>query len=243
MVNENPLAVVIMAAGVGKRMKWDGPKALAPLCGRPMLSYVLETARAMSPSKIVIVAGHKREMIMSAFAAPDVVFATQEPQMGTAHAVSSARNALSGFSGDVAVLSADVPLIKASTLNGMRQKKKEMGAAIAVLTVVLDQPGSYGRIVRDGERIIATVEARDATPEQLKIREINSGIYVFDSEFLFRALSQVKDNNAQGEYYLTDLIAIAVNDGHAVAGLTADDQMEVLGANTLEDLERLQSAM
>jgi bifunctional UDP-N-acetylglucosamine pyrophosphorylase/glucosamine-1-phosphate N-acetyltransferase len=243
MTGEKPLVVVIMAAGVGKRMKWDGPKALAPLCGRPMLSYVLETARALSPARIVIVAGHKREMIMSAFAAPDVAFAIQEPQMGTAHAVSCAREALTGFSGDVAVLSADVPLIKPSTLRGMIDKKEKFGAAIAVLTIVLEQPGSYGRMVRDGERIVATVEARDATAEQLKIREINSGVYVFDSEFLFRALDEVKNDNAQGEYYLTDLIAMAVNEGRMVVGVAADDEMEALGANTLEDLERLQLAI
>jgi len=243
MTGENPLAVVIMAAGIGKRMKWDGPKALAPLDGRPMLAYALATARALSPSRIVIVIGHKREMIVSAFAEPDVAFAIQEPQMGTAHAVLCAREALAGFSGDVAVLSADVPLIKPSTLRGMIQKKKEMGAAIAVLTIVLDQPGSYGRMVRDGERIIATVEARDANAGQLKIREINSGVYVFDSEFLFRALDEVRNDNAQGEYYLTDLIAMAVTGGRAVVGVTADDEMEALGANTLEDLERLRSAL
>jgi bifunctional UDP-N-acetylglucosamine pyrophosphorylase/glucosamine-1-phosphate N-acetyltransferase len=243
MTGENPLAVVIMAAGMGKRMKWDGPKALAPLCGRPMLAYVLETARALSPARIVIVVGHKREMIMDAFPEPDVAFATQEPQMGTAHAVSCSRGALADFSGDVAVLSADVPLIRPSTLRGMIQKKKEIGSAIAVLTIVLDQPGSYGRIVRDGERIIATVEARDATAAQLKVREINSGVYVFDSGFLFHALGKVKNDNAQGEYYLTDLIAMAVNDGHVVAGVTTADEMEALGVNTLEDLERIKSAM
>lgn len=243
MTGEKPLAVVIMAAGVGKRMKWDGPKALAPLCGRPMLAYALDTARALCPARIVIIVGHKREMIVSAFAAPDVAFAIQEPQMGTAHAVSCSREALTGFVGDVAVLSADVPLIKPSTLSGMIDKKKEMGAAIAVLTIVLDQPGSYGRMVRDGERIIATVEARDANAEQLTIREINSGVYVFDSEFLFRALDEVKNDNAQAEYYLTDLIAMAVNEGRAVVGVTADNEMEALGANTLEDLERIESAM
>jgi len=243
MTGENPLAVVIMAAGAGKRMKWDGPKALAPLCGRPMLAYALATARALSPSRIVIVVGHKREMIMSAFAGPDVAFAIQEPQMGTAHAVSCVRETLTAFSGDVAVLSADVPLIKPSTLRDMIQKKKGMGAVIAVLTIVLDQPGSYGRMVRDGERIIATVEARDASAEQLKIREINSGVYVFDSEFLFRALDEVRNDNAQGEYYLTDLIAMAVNEGRTVVGVTADDAMEALGANTLEDLKSLQSVL
>lgn len=243
MVNENPLAVVIMAAGMGKRMKWAGPKALAPLCGRPLLAYVLDTARKLSPERIVVVVGHKREMVMDAFAEPDVVFAIQEPQMGTAHAVSCALSALADFAGDVAVLSADVPLIKTSTLRSMIRKKKETGSAIAVLTLVLNQPGSYGRIVRDGERIIANVEARDATPEQLKIREINSGVYVFDSAFLFRALGKVKNDNSQGEYYLTDLIAMAVNEGHAVAGVTADDELEALGANTVEDLERLRAAM
>jgi UDP-N-acetylglucosamine diphosphorylase/glucosamine-1-phosphate N-acetyltransferase len=243
MTGEKPLAVVIMAAGVGKRMKWDGPKALAPLCGRPMLAYVMDTARALHPSRIVIVVGHKRETIISAFSAPDVAFAIQEPQMGTAHAVSCAREALTGFVGDVAVLSADVPLIKPATLSRMTDKKGAMGAAIAVLTIVLDQPGSYGRMVRDGERIIATVEARDANATQLKIKEINSGVYVFDSEFLFRALDEVKNDNAQGEYYLTDLIAMAVTEGRVVVGITAGDEMEALGANTLEDLERIESAM
>lgn len=231
-----------MAAGMGKRMKWDGPKALAPLNGKPMLAHVLETARQLKPERIVIVVGHKREMIMESFAAPDVVFAVQEPQLGTGHAVLCAKEALAGFNGDVIVLSADVPRIRLSTLNQMISAKQETGSAMTILTVILENPASYGRIIRDGERIIANVEARDAAPEQLAIREINSGVYVFDSTFLFRALPNVGAKNAQGEYYLTDLLAMAVNDGLTVSGVVTENEMEALGANTIEDLERLQTS-
>lgn len=239
----NPLAVVIMAAGMGKRMThWDGPKALLPLSGRPMLSHVLATARSLAPARIVIVAGHQRNLIMNTYVAPDVTFAIQEPQMGTAHAVSCAIDVISAFCGEIAVLSADVPLIRTTTLQEMLRKMRETGSAITVLTVLVDQPGSYGRIIRDGDKIVATVEARDATPEQLRIKEINSGVYVFDSEFLHRALPKIRNNNAQGEYYLTDLIAIAAKEGDVVTSITTTDEVEALGVNTLDDLERIHFA-
>lgn len=232
-----------MAGGMGKRMAWDGPKALLPLSGRPMLSHVLATARASVPARIVIVAGHRSEMVIHAFYGDDLTFTVQEPQMGTAHAVSCAMERLAGFSGSVAVLSADVPLIRASTIKKMVNKREETGSAITVLTISLEQPGSYGRIVRDGDKIIAAVEARDATEEQLKIKEVNTGVYVFDSTFLIRALPKVKNNNAQNEYYLTDLISIAANEGRLVTGLTTTDEIEVLGVNTLDDLERIHYAV
>lgn len=243
MSAKNPLAVVIMAAGMGKRMAWDGPKALLPLSGRPMMTHVLATARAANPSRIVIVAGYRREFIVNTYVGKDISYAIQEPQLGTAHAVSCAMEVLADFSGDVAVLSVDVPLIRASTIRNMILKKNETGSAATILTIVLDQPGSYGRIVRDGDRIIAAVEARDATAEQLEIKEVNTGIYVFDSTFLRKSLTKVKNNNAQGEYYLTDLIAIAVNEGRAVTSITTTDEIEVLGVNTIDDLERIHFAV
>ncbi|MBI4664887.1 MAG: NTP transferase domain-containing protein [Nitrospinae bacterium] len=236
------LAVVVMAGGKGVRMKSELPKALAMFKGRPMLSSVLDTARALTPDKIVVIVGHKREVVIEAVKATDVVFAAQEPQLGTAHAVAQAREALAGFKGSVAVLSADVPAITVDTLRKLINLRETENAAISVLTCVLDNPASYGRIIREGSRVVANVEAKDATPEQLKINEINSGVYVFDAGFLFESITKVGNENAQKEYYLTDLIAMAVNAGLKVSALIAENPAETLGVNTLEDLQKLESA-
>ena len=228
-----------MAAGKGTRMKSDLPKVLLPVNGRPMLDYVLETARSLNPARIVVVVGHMREKVIESFAAPDVTFAMQEPQLGTAHAVAQSKEALSGFFGEVVTLSGDVPLLSEETLRSLIAARRKDNAAVAMLTCVLDNPGSYGRIIRENGEIVANVEAKDASPEQLKIREINSGVYVFESGFLFRSLGLVGSDNAQGEYYLTDLINMASKEGLPVAGVVADDITEALGANTVDDLKHL----
>ncbi|MBI5816547.1 MAG: NTP transferase domain-containing protein [Nitrospinae bacterium] len=239
MTMKEKLAVVVMAAGMGKRMKSDLPKALLPVGGKPMLGHILQTARSLNPEKIVVVVGHKREMVIETFAAPDVGFAVQDPQLGTAHAVAQAEEALAGFMGVVAVLSADAPLITRQTLERLIESRAKKNAAVAALTVELDNPASYGRILRENGKITGNVEAKDATSAQLEINEINSGVYVFDSGFLFGALKKVDRNNAQGEYYLTDLINMAARAGLPIAGIKTADPSEALGANTAEDLDIL----
>ncbi len=229
-----------MAAGKGTRMKTDLPKVLVELKGRPLLSYVLDTAKSVAPEKIVVIVGHGREKVMSAFKDTAVTFAVQEPQLGTAHAVIMAKEALSGFSGDVVILSGDVPLIKSDTIKKLVEKRAETSSAITILTIRLDDAGAYGRIIRDGDAIVDLVEARDATDEQLAVKEINSGIYSFDSVFLFDALDRINNKNAQGEYYLTDLVKIAVADGRLVTGVECDDHKEALGINTMDEIAKME---
>ncbi|VAX25508.1 N-acetylglucosamine-1-phosphate uridyltransferase / Glucosamine-1-phosphate N-acetyltransferase [hydrothermal vent metagenome] len=241
-INKN-LAIVIMAAGKGTRMKSDLPKVLAPLCGKPMLEYALSSARALDPKKIIVVVGHGRDMVKEQFSDHDISFATQEPQLGTAHAVAQATGYLEGFDGDVVILSGDVPLIKPETIKRMLETHKNSNAAITVLTLKLDDAASYGRVIRQGDTITAIVEAKDATPEQLEVKEINSGIYVFKNSFLLPSLKRVDNSNAQGEYYLTDLVNMAFDEGLVVNCVLAEDAKEALGINTADDLENIERIM
>ncbi len=221
-------------------MKSDLPKALCSLNGKPLLGHVAQTARSLDPEKIIVIVGHKRKLVTEQFADTGLVFVVQEPQLGTGHAVAQAEDALADHDGAVMVLSADVPLIREATLQNMLNAHTTAGAAVTILTCKLDDPGAYGRIIRRNGRVVANVEAKDASDEQLAINEINSGIYIFDSRFLFSALKQVNNNNAQGEYYLTDLIAMAVEDGHAAEGIVVDDPYEIMGVNTVEQLEEME---
>lgn len=234
---------MILAAGKGTRMKSDLPKTMLPIAGRPLLSYVLDTARSIPHEKTIVVVGHKKETIMDEFRDTGVEFVTQEPQLGTGHAVAQAEKALSGFDGDVIILSGDVPLLKPETIKSLLELHRQNNASITVLTFEPEDPGSYGRIIRDGARIIANVEAKDATDEQLKIREVNSGVYVFKSSFLFPYLHRVDNQNAQAEFYLTDLINLAAKEGLTVCGMKTGELCEVMGANTPEDLKALEKAL
>ncbi|MBI4827308.1 MAG: NTP transferase domain-containing protein [Nitrospinae bacterium] len=236
-------AVVIMAAGKGTRMKSDLPKVLHELAGKPLLAHVIETARKLNPDRIVVIVGHGREQVMERFKGEGLLFATQEPQLGTGHAMMQARGALEGFHGPVVTLSGDVPLITEATLRAMLIAHRRADAAVTALTCEMDDPGSYGRIIRDRGRVIANVEAKDATAEQLAIREINSGVYVFDADFLFAALDTLTCDNTQREYYLTDLIAAAIRAGKVVEGARAEDLVEIMGVNTAAQLHFLEQRL
>lgn len=222
-------------------MKSSLPKVLIKLKGRPLLAYVLETSRAVSPQKIVVVVGHKREKALEMFNADDLTFVTQEPQLGTGHAVAKTEETLADFNGDVVILSGDVPLITKETIERLVETHRKKNSSITVLTCDLDEPGSYGRIVRENDKITANVEAKDATKEELEIREINCGVYVFNKNYLFPALKRLNNENAQGEFYLTDLINMAVEEGRDVTGVKTRNHREALGVNTLEDLESLEN--
>ncbi|HEB73043.1 MAG TPA: UDP-N-acetylglucosamine pyrophosphorylase [Nitrospirae bacterium] len=240
MNRRGAVAVVILAAGKGTRMKSNLPKVLHTLAGKPLLEHVLKTARALDPEKIVVIAGHRSEMVMERFKDEDIEFAIQEPQSGTGHAMAQAEDHFKGFAGMIIALSGDAPLLKPETLKQMIKTHKESGAVITMLTCELSDPASYGRVIRIEGEIRANVEAKDATEDQLLIKEINSGIYVFDAGFLFPALKTVDNHNAQGEYYLTDLISIAVKKGMKVSGVIAKDISETMGVNTIEELESLE---
>ncbi|MDH5677425.1 MAG: NTP transferase domain-containing protein [Nitrospinota bacterium] len=235
--------VVIMAAGKGTRMKSDLPKALCPLGEKPLVMWVVEAARTLAPELTVAVVGHQREMVKERLAGEGIIFATQEPQLGTGHALACAAEAFRDFKGVVLVLSADVPAIKPATLRSLLAARRESKAAVALLTCRMEKPGAYGRVIRSGGQAQAIVEARDATEEQLAIQEINAGIYAFDAEFVFGALGKIGRTNAQGEYYLTDIVAMAVAEGRQVAAVMIDDPAQIRGVNTVEELAALERAM
>lgn len=233
------LNVVILAAGQGKRMYSALPKVLHPLAGQPLLAHVIAAARALSPSRIIVVAGHGAEQVRNAVAAPDIVFVNQSPQLGTGHAVQQAQPELvSG--GRTLVLLGDVPLIQPDTLKPLIEGPINR---VSMLTAVLDDPYGYGRVVRDArKKIKCVVEHKDATKPQLKICEINTGIFAYPTAHLGGWLSRLKNNNAQNEYYVTDVLPMAAKDRVPVEGIPCADGAQVQGINNraqLAELERV----
>ncbi len=232
------LDIVILAAGQGTRMRSALPKVLHSIAGQSMLAHVLHTARSLKPSSIQVVIGHGAELVREQLAADDVNFVVQNEQLGTGHAVAQAIPYLKAE--NTLVLYGDVPLIEATTLDSLLTQLA--ADSMALLTVNLDNPAGYGRIVRNTDGAVqAIVEHKDANLEQLKICEGNTGILAAPRERITDWLGRLSNSNAQGEYYLTDIIAMAVADGLCVATQTASDAMEVQGANDrlqLAELER-----
>ncbi|OXI87249.1 UDP-N-acetylglucosamine diphosphorylase/glucosamine-1-phosphate N-acetyltransferase [Burkholderia sp. AU31652] len=232
--------IVILAAGTGKRMRSALPKVLHPLAGRPLLSHVIDTARTLQPSRLVVVVGHGAEQVQAAVAAPDVQFAVQAEQLGTGHAVRQALPLLDPAQPTL-VLYGDVPLTRASTLQRLVDAARE--GRYGILTVTLDDPTGYGRIVRDAAGFVTRiVEQKDASPEQLKIAEINTGIIVTPTAQLSMWLGALTNENAQGEYYLTDVVELAIEAGFEVVTAQPDEEWETLGVNSkaqLAELERI----
>jgi bifunctional UDP-N-acetylglucosamine pyrophosphorylase/glucosamine-1-phosphate N-acetyltransferase len=230
--------VVVLAAGRGTRMKSDLPKVLHPVAGRALIDRVLDTAAALTPATTTLVVGHGADVVREHLAGhPGLGFAVQDPPLGTAHALQQAEGALAGRAGTVVLLSGDVPLLCASTLDQLLDAHRAAGAAATVLTGVLERPYGYGRIVRDaGGAIVRIVEERDTTRSERDIHEINSGIWAFDLVPLFDALRAIASQNAQGEFYLTDLVGIYRRRGAPVATLTLDDPQEIRGINSRTEL-------
>ncbi|CUA81914.1 UDP-N-acetylglucosamine pyrophosphorylase [Gulbenkiania indica] len=233
------LSIVVLAAGKGKRMYSSLPKVLHPIGGRPMLARVLDTARTLSPSRLVVVYGHGGEAVRAALPDADIVWAEQAEQLGTGHALKMALPALPE-TGRTLVLYGDVPLIEASTLEAL---VAAAGDEAALLTDVLDNPTGYGRIVRSADGAIsAIVEDKDCTPDERAIREINTGMLVLPSARLAGWLAELRNGNAQGEYYLTDVVALAVRDGLTVHGVQVPASWQAAGVNNkvqLAELERI----
>ncbi|CAG9234251.1 bifunctional UDP-N-acetylglucosamine diphosphorylase/glucosamine-1-phosphate N-acetyltransferase GlmU [Burkholderia vietnamiensis] len=232
--------IVILAAGTGKRMRSALPKVLHPLAGRPLLSHVIATARTLQPSRLAVVVGHGAEQVQAAVAAPDVQFAVQAEQLGTGHAVRQALPLLDPAQPTL-VLYGDVPLTRATTLKRLVDAAHD--GRYGILTVTLDDPTGYGRIVRDAAGFVTRiVEQKDASPEQLKIAEINTGIIVTPTAQLSMWLGALKNENAQGEYYLTDVVELAIEAGFEIVTTQPDDDWETLGVNSkaqLAELERI----
>lgn len=235
------LNIVILAAGAGKRMQSTLPKVLHCLAGRALLSHVIDTARLLSPSKICVVVGHGGETVKQSSPGDDLIWVEQSQQLGTGHAVMQALPSLHQ-SGVTLILYGDVPLIQAQTLHALLTKTQEGGCAL--LTAIMDDPTGYGRIVRDDstQAIQAIVEQKDASTAQQQIREINTGIMAIPNAYLHQWLPKLENNNAQREYYLTDVVAMAVSQGIPVASAQVSRFSEVMGINSkrqLAELERI----
>jgi bifunctional UDP-N-acetylglucosamine pyrophosphorylase/glucosamine-1-phosphate N-acetyltransferase len=229
--------VVILAAGRGTRMKSADPKVLHPAGGLSLLERVLRTADTLQPATTVVVVGHMAERVEQAVRKRlGLRFALQRPQLGTGHALLQAEPHLAGKSGTVVLLSGDVPLLRPATLRALIATHEARGAAATVLTARVEGPHEYGRIVREDGRIAAIVEHKDATAEQRRIDEINSGVYAFALEPLFGALRSIGAANAQGEYYLPDLVGIYRRQGRIVETVLLEDSRQILGVNSRREL-------
>ena len=229
----NSVAAVILAAGKGTRMKSGVVKVLHPVAGRPMIRWAVDAARAAGAAATVLVVGHQADAVRSAFPeAADIRCAMQEEQRGTGHAVACARDQLAGFSGTVLILCGDTPLLRGETLRGLIAYHQENEAALTVLTATMDDPYGYGRVVRAADgRVLRIVEQKDATPEEQALCEINSGIYCMEAGFLFANIDSISSDNAQQEFYLTDLVSIAVKQGLTCLGRCTEDPDEIMGVN------------
>ena len=238
-MNQSVTHVVILAAGQGTRMKSQLPKVLHPVAGRPMLEHVLDAAATVAPATVTVIVGHGSAAVRERLARarrPGLTFAVQEPQLGTAHALQQAEPILAGKTGTVILLSGDVPLLTGRTLERLLETHLAASAAATVVTASVERPYGYGRIVRVDGQIARIVEERDASPAERQIREINSGIYAFDLPPLFDALRGIASQNAQGEFYLTDLVGIYRRRKLPVETLLVHDPQEVRGINSRTEL-------
>ena len=231
------LSVVILAAGKGTRMYSDLPKVLHKVAGKPMVKHVIDTAKQLSADQIHLIYGHGADLLKERLADEPVNWVFQAEQLGTGHAM---QQAAPFFKDDenIVMLYGDAPLITKETLERLVAAKPENG--IALLTVELENPTGYGRIIRENGSVVAIVEQKDASPEQLNITEVNTGVMVSDGASFKKWLARLDNNNAQGEYYMTDVIGLANRDGFKVAAVKADDMMEVEGANNRLQLAALE---
>jgi UDP-N-acetylglucosamine diphosphorylase/glucosamine-1-phosphate N-acetyltransferase len=242
-----PLASVIMAAGQGKRMQDPTlAKVLYKVGGEPMLGHVVRLCEKLEAFPIISIIGYGRDAVSAYLSEkfPEAKIAIQEEQLGTGHAVQQAERELDGFNGDLLILSGDVPLLTSKTASRLIEHHRECKEAATVLTVHMPNPTGYGRILRNEKgRLKTIVEERDATPEERKIEEVNTGIYVFNSDVLFNVLKRIDRKNAQGEYYLTDTFKLIIEQfgPDAVAVVSTNDPIEVSGVNTKEQLAALEA--
>jgi len=239
-----PIAV-ILAAGKSTRMKSEVPKVLHPVCGRLMIEYVLDAARAAGVTKLVVVVGHKADLVRKSLAQhADVTFAEQTEQKGTGHAVMMCETALSGHKGSVLILAGDTPLLQGSSLKALLDVQAGEKAACVIGTANTVNNDGLGRVVRDANGAFeCIVEHKDATPEQRNITEINTGCYAFNTQLLLQSLRKLKPNNVQSEYYLTDCPRILMDDGHKVTASCSLTLEEALGVNTRVQLSEVQASI
>jgi len=237
------LAIIILAAGIGKRLRSKKAKVLHEVAGEPMIRHVLRKAIALDPEKIIIVIGHQSEEVVGCIkeSLPMIKVVRQKELLGTAHAVLQTESSLCDFDGTILILSGDVPLVEEESLRLLIKHHKKAGNDLTIVTTIVNNPYGYGRVLREDGKIKRIIEERDATDEERRIREINTGVYAVKKGFLFNALKKVKRDNQQGEYYLTEIIGIADREGKMVGAFSIGNSIEVMGINTrveLADAER-----
>lgn len=235
--------VIILAAGLGTRMKSGLAKALHPLADRPLIQHVLNAVGDLDPEKVVLVLGHQADKVRSAVDEYRAEIVLQAEQLGTGHAVQQAAAAIAAASGPVLILCADTPLITGKTLRDVMALHEKSGAAVTLITAMADNPFGYGRIIRGKAGVMAVVEEKDATATQKKIQEVNAGIYCFEAKFLLSSLTLLGKNNAQGEYYLPDTVALAKKKKRRVSVFLCGDPREVMGVNSRYDLSLAEGVM
>jgi UDP-N-acetylglucosamine diphosphorylase/glucosamine-1-phosphate N-acetyltransferase len=242
------LATVILAAGKGKRMRNpDKSKVMFPLKGKPMIQHVVELALKIHSEKIILIVGHQKQTVMDFITEifkddmDKISFASQDEQLGTGHAVMQTKPDLENFDGDTLILSGDVPLLRFETVDKFLNFHNANGFSASLLSANFENPFGYGRIVRDNNgNFIDIVEEKDADLEEKKIAEINSGIYIVDNKNLFEALKTIKTDNAQGEYYLTDIFNYFKDKNMKIGAVPTENNIEITGVNTVEQLEEME---
>lgn len=236
------LAVVILAAGKGTRMQSDLAKVLHQLLGKSLVAHVLEAVAPLAPDRTVVIVGHQAEQVKTAITTdfPNTEFALQSEMLGTGHAVQQTADSLQDFQGDILVTCGDVPLLTTATMRQLIEKRQENGAAASMLIGVLDEPGTYGRVLcEDDGQVHSIIEAKDADDETLQKRTVNAGTYCFESAKLWPQLAKLKAENAAGELYLTDVIGLLTQAGERVNGVFINER-EMTGINTKQQLEELE---
>ena len=235
-------SAIILAAGKSTRMQSELNKHLHVLHDKTVLQHIVDTVQSVVDDRIIIVVGYQKEKIKKSLKTfPHLIFVHQKEQLGTGHAVRVCKDVLNGLKGSTFILPGDTPLIKPHTLQKMKKKFTETKSLITLLVACVHEPGSYGRIIlNEAGNVEKIVEARDATKDELAINVINSGIYLADISFLFQALENITNANEQREYYLTDIVAVAAQQKR-VSCLVVDDENEIIGINTMKDLERVRN--
>lgn len=229
------LKTLILAAGKGTRMQSNIPKVIHKVCGVPMVEKIVDICNNIGAQENILILGHQKEEIIKIL--PTVEYVVQEEQLGTGHAVKQAQKKLANYTGTVMVLCGDTPLLKEETLKKMYEEHKKSDAVITILTSIYENPFGYGRIVKDGDKVVAIIEEKEATDEIKKIKEVNAGVYCFEAKELLDALEKIDNNNEKGEFYLTDVISINVSEGKKVRTFMLEDNNEILGINSKVELE------
>lgn len=236
----NKMKAIVLAAGKGKRLhseEFNLPKVLREANGVPLIGHVLEHIDFIDKKDTVVVVGYMREKVEE-YVGSEYKFSVQEQQLGTGHAVICAKDHFENYDGDVLILYGDMPLVKKQTYQAIIKKHQSSGADCTILTAIIDEPPAYGRIIRDANgNVSSIVEDKDCDAAQKKIKEVNVGIYVFNSKILFEGLKEIKNSNAQNEYYLTDMPMILIEKGKKVETYSVTNSNEIYGVNTVEDLE------